>query len=257
MEDKLVSGIYYIENITTNKKYIGQAYNIEDRWKKHTYKLNNNMHYNKYLQSAWNKYGECDFKFCVLEYCKKDELDSREKYYINLYNTIDRELGYNLKSGGQNGGSKYSDESRKKMSESQKELCKTQERKQVLSENSLKMWSDDEYRKSRSGENHPMYGKQLPNETRKKISVANKGKSKPSRSKEHCEAISKAKKGKESPKRNRTPVRCIETNQCFRDATTANKEMGFRSPNAVLRNCKGETSICYGYHFEFINKEEE
>ena len=39
-KDTLVSGIYCIENLSTNKKYIGQSVNIYERWKKHISELN-------------------------------------------------------------------------------------------------------------------------------------------------------------------------------------------------------------------------
>ena len=119
MQNIFQSGIYCIENISSNKKYIGQSIDIEDRWRKHISELNHNNHYNIYLQNAWNKYGEKDFKFYVLECCEISELDKKEIYYINLYNTIDRNYGYNLKSGGQY-GNYYTEEIKHKMSESVK-----------------------------------------------------------------------------------------------------------------------------------------
>lgn len=256
MQNELISGIYCIENITTNKKYIGQAVDINDRWKKHIRGLNNGYHDNDYLQNAWNKYGKDDFKFYVLEYCKEEELDEKEIYYIELYNAMNREYGYNLKSGGQNGGSRYSDESRKKMSNSHKELCKNKENIEKLRQNALNIWSNEEYKQSRSGENHPMYGKHLSEEVRKKISNANKGKPKPPRSKQHCEAISKSKLGKESHNKNLTPVKCIELNIIFKDAITAGKELNIKSPNHVIDVCNGRRKTCGGYHFEFINNKE-
>ena len=172
---------------------------------------------------------------------------------------VDRKYGYNNKSGGQNGGSRYSEESRKKMSEAQKQLCKDEERISLLRENSLKTWEDDEYRKSRSGENHHMYGKHLSEEHRQKISDANKGKSKPPRSQEHCEALSKSHKGRVSNKRNNTPVRCIESDEIFDDAITAGRELNLKHSNHVIDVCMGRRKTCGGYHFEFVivNKEEE
>lgn len=259
MENELKSGIYCIENIANNKKYIGQAYDINNRWRKHKYDLNNKSHYNDHLQKAWNKYGQDNFNFYVLEYCEIESLDEKEKYYIDLYNVINRKYGYNNKTGGQNGGSRYSEESRIKMSEVQKKICEDKERIAVLRENSLKTWADDEYKKSRSGENHPMYGKHLSEEHRQKISTANKGKSKPPRSKEHCEALSKSHKGKVSRNRNNTPVRCIELDMIFDDAITAGKELNLKHPNHVIDVCMGRRKTCGGFHFEFVkeNKEEE
>ena len=101
MQNERKSGIYCIENIITNKKYIGQSIDVDERWRKHISELNHNYHHNDYLQKAWNKYGEDSFKFYVLEYCDICELDTKEIYYIDLYNTTDRNIGYKLTSGGQ------------------------------------------------------------------------------------------------------------------------------------------------------------
>ena len=253
MQKERKSGIYCIENMINHKKYIGQSININRRWKNHIRNLNNGCHNNVYLQNAWNKYGSDNFYFYILEQCNQEDLDAREIFYIDLFNTDDRNSGYNLKSGGQNGGSKYSEESRKKMSETHKELYKDEKNIEILKQNGLKVWANEEYRKSRSGENHPLYGKHLSEDIRKKISDSNKGKAKPPRTKKHCDAISNAKLGKDPPNKNNTPVKCIELNQIFKDAITAGKELNIKCPNHVIDVCNGRRKTCGGYHFEFIN----
>lgn len=220
------------------------------------YYLRSNSHQNSHLQNSWNKYGEDSFKFYVLEFCDCNELDRREIFYIDFYNSIDGNYGYNFKTGGQNGGSRYSEESRKKMSEAQKRLCANLGYIENLRNAALERWKNEEYRKSVTGENHPFFGKHLPEETRKKLSEKAKGKKKPKRSKEHCEALSKAHKGKMAHNRDRTPVRCVETGKIFCDATTAGKEMGFKCPESVITVCKGRRKTTHGYHFEFVNNEE-
>lgn len=169
------SGIYCIENIVNCKKYIGQSIDIEERWKKHVSELKHGRHYNDYLQNSWYKYGENNFKFYILEYCNIDILDDREIYWINFYNTISRDNGYNLKSGGQNGGSRYSEQSRKKMSLAHKEFFKNEENIEMLRKNALAMWSDKDYHKSRCGENHPLYGKNYQMTHEKKLVIQAKG----------------------------------------------------------------------------------
>lgn len=95
-----ICGIYCIENINTHKKYIGQSKNIHRRWTMHKWELNNNIHDNDYLQKAWNKYGSSNFTFSIIEECPIDKLDERELYYIDYFNTCDRNNGYNLRGGG-------------------------------------------------------------------------------------------------------------------------------------------------------------
>lgn len=94
--------------------YIGQSQDIMDRWSKHLTALKCGKHENKYLQSAYDKYGKDNFQFNVLEYCDVDKLNEREIYYINLYNTL--KDGYNLCEGG-NGtrGYKHTPEEIEKM----------------------------------------------------------------------------------------------------------------------------------------------
>lgn len=95
--------IYVIRNIVNGKVYIGQTVrNFNERKKGHLSKLRRNVHDNIYLQSAFNKYGEFNMKFEILELCDYDNSDEREVYWINQYNSCDRLYGYNLESGGKN-----------------------------------------------------------------------------------------------------------------------------------------------------------
>lgn len=94
------SGVYKIENLVNGKIYIGQSTHIRQRWTEHKKELRHNRHKNEYLQRAWNKYGEDNFKHEVLELCSEDLLDEKECYYIQLYKTFDNDKGYNLTSGG-------------------------------------------------------------------------------------------------------------------------------------------------------------
>lgn len=57
--------------------------------------LRHNRHYNKHLQSAWNKYGEDNFDFIVLEECTKETRFVREQYYLDTTRCYDENIGYN------------------------------------------------------------------------------------------------------------------------------------------------------------------
>ncbi|MFD6209715.1 GIY-YIG nuclease family protein [Peribacillus sp. NPDC060253] len=76
------SGIYQILNLKNNKVYIGQTNNLLYRRSQHFRSLKDNKHYNNYLQRAFNKFGEKLFVFEVLEYCCTEELNVRERYWI-------------------------------------------------------------------------------------------------------------------------------------------------------------------------------
>lgn len=94
MKEK-VSGIYSITNIQNGKLYVGSSNNIERRWKEHKSMLNCNKHHSTHLQNAWNKYGETNFLFEIIEECNTNILLEREQYYIDLYASADDYFGYN------------------------------------------------------------------------------------------------------------------------------------------------------------------
>lgn len=93
-----IGGIYQIKNLTTLKVYIGSAKYIKSRWSQHVCSLRRGTHDNSYLQAAWNKYGEYDFEFSVLEIVEdQDSLASIEQKWMNETECNNRELGYNLR----------------------------------------------------------------------------------------------------------------------------------------------------------------
>ena len=65
------SGIYKLTNLINGKFYIGKSLDVESRKYSHYYTLRRNKHGNAYLQRAWNKYGEDNFEFSILEKEKK------------------------------------------------------------------------------------------------------------------------------------------------------------------------------------------
>ena len=48
--EEIKSGIYKITCLVNDKTYVGQAINIEDRWKTHIQCFNRNKHHNSHLQ---------------------------------------------------------------------------------------------------------------------------------------------------------------------------------------------------------------
>lgn len=89
-------GVYGIYNTVNNKMYVGSSKNIASRISSHKHLLKYNKHSNKYLQNAFNKYGENNFKAIVLRVCKIQNLLRVEDFYITKYNTLNSKFGYNL-----------------------------------------------------------------------------------------------------------------------------------------------------------------
>ena len=92
-------GIYRIKNKTNDKCYYGSSKNIEKRLKTHLNQLKNKKHINSILQRAWDKYGENNFIFEVVEECKLENLFEVEQKYIDTCG--DYNIGLKA-SGGDN-----------------------------------------------------------------------------------------------------------------------------------------------------------
>lgn len=95
--------------------YIGQTVQKPRcRWRGHLSHLKCQTHNNVLLQRNYDKYGEDDFVFEVIETCEMEKLDEREQYWINFYDSTNHTKGYNFESGG-NKNKKASPETIKKL----------------------------------------------------------------------------------------------------------------------------------------------
>lgn len=90
--------IYCIKNDVNDKFYIGKTiYAIEYRFKQHIRDAYNHK-CNSKLHKAILKYGEEHFYIVLLEECLEEQAGEREKYYIQLYDSVKN--GYNISYGG-------------------------------------------------------------------------------------------------------------------------------------------------------------
>ena len=91
--------IYKIQNKINNKIYIGQTIKpVEKRFNQHINIFNKAYFSQLALYKAFNKYGLENFTFEEIEEVENSELDVREKYWINYYDSYNN--GYNSTLGG-------------------------------------------------------------------------------------------------------------------------------------------------------------
>lgn len=152
-----MQGIYIIKNLTNGKVYIGQSKDVSARLRRHKWNLRRGTHRNLYLQNAFCKHGEKAFSFGVVCECTEDELDSRERAWIEWFGSTNRKHGYNLETGG-NALKTLSDETRRKIAETVK--------------GTIRPPRSDEHRRNLS-KSHK--GHAVSDETRRKMSESHKG----------------------------------------------------------------------------------
>lgn len=158
-----VSGIYKIVNKTNGKYYVGRARNLKTRWVEHKTALKYKRHKNSHLQNAWDKYGKDNFEYLIIEVTDSDFQvlkDTEQKYLDIARNEQDKTYNKNFSSDGIG---YVSDETKLKMSQYRQGKTYSEETKRRISE-------------SKKGINNPNYGKPMSVEHRRKIGEANKKK---------------------------------------------------------------------------------
>lgn len=130
--------VYVHRNIINGKRYVGiTSQKPEYRWNN-----GNGYRSNKYFTSAIEKYGWDSFEHCVLyDFLTEKEAKSLEKKYITLWNTRDREYGYNITEGGEStSGFVPSKELREKWSKIRTGQKRSEETKRKLAEASRRTY---------------------------------------------------------------------------------------------------------------------
>lgn len=187
--------IYLTINKVNNKKYIGQHYGeINDNY----------LGSGKLLKRAFSKYGKENFKKEILYIAKdEEELNLKEKYYIQKYNAVKDNNFYNLIEGGSvHDAFEKKNKISSKLSGDKHPLYGkhlSEDTKAKLSQSLKKYWTKDK-RKAQSekykGEKNPMYGKKHSEETIKKMVQNNDFTS--YRTEEYRKKMSEATSGKKN-----------------------------------------------------------
>ena len=77
------AGVYQIVHIATGRRYVGQAKNVNRRWREHRRDLAKGGHTSLHLQRAWIKYGPDAFQFTLLHSCNEIMLDELEQHELD------------------------------------------------------------------------------------------------------------------------------------------------------------------------------
>jgi group I intron endonuclease len=92
-----ISGIYRITCSSTGKFYIGSAINLKRRFEFHLSRLKNGNHINTYLQNSWNKYGKENFKFEIIEIVYDiKKLSIKEQLWLDQTKCYNSNIGFNI-----------------------------------------------------------------------------------------------------------------------------------------------------------------
>lgn len=228
--------IYLTTNKINNKKYIGKHKSAEfDK---------------KYIGSgtvlleAIKHYGIENFNTEILECCDTlDELNAREFYYISINDAVKSKEYYNLKDGGEGGGS-----------QNQLYITNGIINKKVFEEEFDYYFSQGFHRG----------GPKQSEETKHKRAEANRGKKHPTAgakisasltgkklSDAHRHKLSVAKIGSVSPKRRK--IKCVETEIVYDSLLTATVQNGYKSSGCLCSCLKGNRDTAFGFHWEYID----
>lgn len=80
--------IYIIYNVINNNFYLGSTRFLNKRKSKHFNELRSGNHHSVILQNAYNKYGENNFEFKVVNECELNDILILEQLYLDICEPI-------------------------------------------------------------------------------------------------------------------------------------------------------------------------
>ncbi len=251
-----ICGIYVIINNVNQKRYVGYSIDMFRRWINHKSRLNNRVHITPHLQAAWDKYGMNAFSFEILQICDKDKLYFWEDYWAKVLKTHDREFGYNIQPTSPDGKIKTSEETKKRLSDSNKGNTSWTKGKKL----------SKSHRDAISAGN---MGRKQSEEVKLKISLKNKGRIRSKEtcekmrqsglgrkaSKEACEKMSKFQKGREKPNVIKKKIIDIVTGEIFDSLKILVEKTGLNR-NTMKGGLNGNQSNKTNYRYldDYLNK---
>jgi group I intron endonuclease len=204
--------IYKATNLINGKVYIGQTVrSLDERMREHL------RHSKTAFDKALKKYGISNFRIETIDCATSiDELNAKEKYWIDIYNAFGKS-GYNMCEGGGNTiGYHHTEEAKRKMSVAKKQMYK--------------------------GNENPFFGKKHTPKSKAKMSQTRTGRIITPEWKEHISQGSQSKR----------KVHNIETDEIFNSIREAADKYGV-PPTHITRVCKGKRKRTGGYHWEYVS----
>jgi group I intron endonuclease len=266
-------GIYKITS-PSGKIYIGQSTNIEKRFERYKklnkYDLNNQPR----IYNSLKKHKPNNHIFEIIEECKLEELNIRERYWQDYYDVLGpnglnciltqtdelpkifSQKTKNKISENKKGHPMFTEEWKEKISKGNLGKIRTDEHKLNYSNASLGKVKSDDFKQLMSNIHK---GKTTSNETKLKMSESHKGKT---ITEEHKNILSQIHKGNqylkgirysdESKKKisesKSTKIICIETLIIYDNTRCASENMSI-SPTLINSSCKSGISA-KGFHFK-------
>ena len=238
---------------------------------------------NLHLARAFEKYGIDNFEFEIIEECQREQLNEREQFYIEIYHSIDPNLGYNKTEGGDGNLGRHF-----VMSEEQKD--------KIRKANTGRKYTDDKLVNVRYACQHKIDPNQMViycyetnkyylsiGKAAKELGICKEsirhvinGNDKHALNYRFCKMSDNINEFIESCQRidiylkersitlkqyysrlgkpNKKQVLCIETNQIFESASEAARQMKLNK-HCIIWCCNGKYKQTNNYHFKYIESE--
>ena len=207
-----------------------------------------------HFMNAIQKYGWDNITHEIIETgLTKEQAEEKERYYIKFYDSTNPKLGYNIAYGG-GVGDRFTEETKRKISESLKKVYQNPEMREALRVRSTGHKHSEETKAKMSAARK---GRKMPREVVEKIAALNRGKHRAGhpQSAETRNKISQKNKGIHRGGIGRTPrpVICVETGIVYKSVKAAANELGV-SGASIYDVCNGKRNSLFGFTWRYANE---
>lgn len=209
---------------------------------------------NPHFYQAIQKYGWDQIEHSILQQgLDRETAMAIEKELIANYQSCDHRFGYNMTYGGES-GPKLTDYVKKDISDKLKLYYAIPENREKAVRRATGKRHTEETRRKMS-ESHKNIGDTI----RKKLSLSARGRKYPDRirppmTEQTKQKISASKKGKHygGSGRKPKPVLCVETDTIYESITAAGKSIG-KECSSIRKCCCGIRNQAHGYHWRYVS----